>query len=81
MMGDGQNLHRIAYLTVNQVERKNREMQATDGRGANHTISLRCFADDGHDSTELGVIAPAQTRLPIFVIGDLLSMFRSSFGV
>ncbi len=81
MMGDGQNLYRTASLTVNQVERKNREMQASDGRRANHTISLRCFADDGHDSTEFSVIAPAQTRLLIFVIGDLLSMFRRSFGV
>lgn len=81
MVGDGQNLHRTASFTVNQVERKNREMQATDGRGANHTISLRCFADDGHDSTEFGVIAPPQTKLLIFVIRDLFSMFRCSFGV
>jgi len=81
MMGDGQNLHRTTKLTVDQVEWKNCEMPATDGRGANHTISLRCFAYDGHDSTEFGVIAPAQTELLIFVIRDLFSMFRRRFGV
>ena len=81
MMGDGQHLHHAADLAVNQVERKNREMQTTDRRSGNQPVPLRRFADNGHDSMEFRVITPAQPRLPIFVISNLFSMFRRRFGV
>jgi len=76
MMGNGQDLHHSCGFAVDQIKRENLETQAADIRCAHYPMSPRGCAGRRQHGLEFGVIAPAEPRLLLLVIGDLLSMLR-----
>lgn len=69
--GDCENLHLTIHLAVDEIERKNAETHAANGRRMNNTIPARRLTNGRHDSTKLSVIALAKTSLLVFIVSDL----------
>ena len=81
MVSDRQDLNQPINFTVNKVKVKYFEHGASNVRRRNNAEAIRCSTNRNQNILKFGVVSPAQSRLYLFIVSDLLFMLFSGLRV